>query len=422
LAGLHYAHELTDFDGTPLGVVHRDFTPHNVFVTFEGQVKVLDFGIAKLNVSSVETRTGMVKGKIRYMPPEQILGRAVDRRADIYAAGVMLWQAATGVPLWRDQADAAIMMQVAHGEIPTPETVNPDVHPQLARICVKALAFDPAARHESAAELENELEEVLRDLGDHVTSRDVGRVVSDLFLDLRQSTKMMIEQQLSGSVSRTWPVRLPEVAIMGSDEASARRDTRSATEVAPLKPTLQRRGVAIAAGAILALLGVALLLWIRPRASAPEPSVSSSVGRPAAAVSSAPPSSPPARLGKLRLSAQPAEARLFLDGELLPSNPHERSLPLDGAQHDVRAELRGYVAKDERLVLERDVNLELRLERARPSERVRTPPPVSRRPSAPQPAPSQPKAAGSTAVSGTNCNRPFFIDERGIKRMLPECL
>src|SRR5262245_11824303 len=154
LAGLHYAHEVTDFDGTPLGVVHRDMTPHNVFVTFEGQVKVLDFGIAKLGTSMIETQAGVIKGKLRYMPPEQISGEAIDRRADVYAVGVMLWEAAAGERLWKGHSDATIMNRVLNGEIPSPREKRPDLSEELERIVMKSLSADRNDRYASASDLE----------------------------------------------------------------------------------------------------------------------------------------------------------------------------------------------------------------------------------------------------------------------------
>src|SRR5690349_17441022 len=126
-SGLHHAHELTDYDGTPLGVVHRDVTPHNVFVTYDGQVKVVDFGIAKALNSSAETRTGVLKGKVAYMAPEQARGERVDRRADVFSVGVMMWEAATGRRLWKGVPDLTVLHRLINGDIPSPRGIDPDV-------------------------------------------------------------------------------------------------------------------------------------------------------------------------------------------------------------------------------------------------------------------------------------------------------
>src|SRR5262249_46403785 len=116
LAGLQYAHELTDYDGTALKIVHRDVSPHNVFITYDGQVKVVDFGIAKAAVRSAETGTGIVKGKISYMAPEQALSHPVDRRADVFSVGIILWELITGERFWGHLSEVQILQKMAFGE------------------------------------------------------------------------------------------------------------------------------------------------------------------------------------------------------------------------------------------------------------------------------------------------------------------
>jgi serine/threonine-protein kinase len=144
--GLHYAHELVDYDGTPLQLVHRDCSPQNVFVTYDGEVKVLDFGIAKAADSATMTRTGVLKGKVPYMPPEQLDGTHVDRRADIFAIGAMIWEAATGVRLWKGLNDIQIAHRLHQKDIPTPSSFEPTVDPKLEPICMKAQAERPHER------------------------------------------------------------------------------------------------------------------------------------------------------------------------------------------------------------------------------------------------------------------------------------
>src|SRR5262249_40130772 len=108
LEGLHYAHTLRDFNGKPLAIVHRDVTPQNVFLTYDGQVKLLDFGVAKAIDTNLETRAGFMKGKPSYMAPEQLNG-VVDPRIDVYAAGVILWEAISGRKMWLGRSEIEIL-------------------------------------------------------------------------------------------------------------------------------------------------------------------------------------------------------------------------------------------------------------------------------------------------------------------------
>ncbi len=199
LAGLQYAHDLADFDGSPLGVVHRDVTPHNVFVTYDGQVKVVDFGIAKAMNSSHETRTGMLKGKVGYMAPEQAKGERVDRRADIFSVGVMLWEAAVGRRLWKGLNEVQILHQLLSGEIPSPRSMRPDISQQLEAIIMKSLAIDREGRFGSASEMQAALDEMMDAGSERSTLREVGRLISGTFDEERKKLKVIIEQQVAKS-------------------------------------------------------------------------------------------------------------------------------------------------------------------------------------------------------------------------------
>ncbi len=197
LAGLHHAHEVRDLDGSALDIVHRDATPHNVFLTYSGQVKVVDFGIAKALSSSTETRTGVLKGKVHYMAPEQAEGEKVDRRADVFSAGMMLWESLAGHRPFRRMPDAAVMNKIIRGDIPSPFTVDPALPAPLEAICMKALAHDRDARFATAADMATALEEALESLGDRTTVRDAAKVVDRHFAEDRDAMKRLVESQVA---------------------------------------------------------------------------------------------------------------------------------------------------------------------------------------------------------------------------------
>jgi len=217
LAGLHYAHELADFDGTQLQVVHRDATPHNIFVTYAGQVKVVDFGIAKALGSSAETRAGVLKGKVAYMAPEQALGEKVDRRADVFAVGMMLWEALAGRRPFKGQNDIVILQKLVNGEIPSPGTVREDVPELLEAICMKALAHQREERYATAEEMQRALENALEKLGERPQLRTVGDLMTKGFAEERLRIRSVIEAQMS-NIRATGEYPAPDLALAGKTQ------------------------------------------------------------------------------------------------------------------------------------------------------------------------------------------------------------
>ncbi|MDF2696094.1 MAG: Serine/threonine protein kinase PrkC, regulator of stationary phase [Labilithrix sp.] len=214
LQGLHYAHEATDYSGEPLRLVHRDVSPQNVFVTFDGQVKVLDFGIAKAATSSHVTQAGTIKGKVRYMPPEQFAGGDIDRRADVFAIGVVLWEAATGQKLWKGTSDSDVIANILRGNIPAPRDRKSDADERLDAIVRKALAFDPEDRYASCLELQEDLETFMESTTIRSSTKDLGVFVSELFAETRRERHRVIDEQ----VRRATAESSGEYRVLGAGE------------------------------------------------------------------------------------------------------------------------------------------------------------------------------------------------------------
>lgn len=191
LAGLHYAHDLRDYDGTALGVVHRDISPSNIFITYQGVVKILDFGIAKATTKLSETRTGQIKGKLSYMAPEQARGKAIDRRADVWSMGVTLFETCTGVRLFKGESDVDTLQRVLTGDINTILKEEEDKLPALLfPIVEKSLARRVEDRFESADVMRKTLAEVLPQLDG--PEPDVEGFLREHFEELAESQRAMV--------------------------------------------------------------------------------------------------------------------------------------------------------------------------------------------------------------------------------------
>lgn len=291
LLGLQYAHDLRDFDGEPLGIVHRDVSPLNVLVTFDGQAKLVDFGIAKSSDSSQETKTGVLKGRVAYMAPEQAWGSTVDRRADVYAVGVMIWEAAAGRRLWSGKNDVEILARLLKEDPPTLRAVRPEAPEDLTAICARAMAKRPEDRYASAAELLDDLETHLSRRRDAMTMREIGSLVANAFSEERRKMNVLVEEAVlrvrggpRSGVVPTFEVHLRGTPsgkhLIGENEpsvvsrvatavgvpasavtASSQPPAAPTSSPAPAsRPWWRARHVAVGAGAAAALLGLLLVV------------------------------------------------------------------------------------------------------------------------------------------------------------------
>jgi serine/threonine protein kinase len=181
LQALHHAHERTAADGTPLEVVHRDVTPSNVMVGYEGVVKLLDFGVAKANQRSTESRSGAIKGKIAYLSPEQCRGIVVDRRSDIFSLGIVLFEMLTCKRLFKRDSDFDAMLAITSEQVPPPSRARPGLSPAIDRIVLTALDKDRDHRYASAAAMLDDLESVATAERHLMSSAALGKFMRELF-------------------------------------------------------------------------------------------------------------------------------------------------------------------------------------------------------------------------------------------------
>lgn len=185
-AGLHAAHELTSPDGESLGVVHRDVSPQNIMISYDGHTQITDFGIAYAAEKVGHTAEGTLKGKLAYMSPEHAGAKKLDRRADIFSLGVVLWEAVCMQRLFREANEAATLRRVLAADVPSPSLVRPEIPIELEQIILKALALDPDDRFATAGDMADELERLLMSSGEVVGPRQLTLVMKKFFRDRRR--------------------------------------------------------------------------------------------------------------------------------------------------------------------------------------------------------------------------------------------
>jgi DNA-binding response OmpR family regulator/tRNA A-37 threonylcarbamoyl transferase component Bud32 len=217
LTGLDYAHRLSDEDGAPLGLIHRDVSPQNVLISYEGEVKLTDFGIARVVEHESELRLpGNLHGKFGYMSPEQVNGQALDQRSDIFSAGIVLYEMLTGQRLFRGKTPRVTIDMIKKMEIVSPCATNPDVPPDVERIAMKALARDREERYQTVGALLGELSRAAEALADRASRRDLAVYMRRQFgaLAAREPGSMRPRERMSGfSLTASNRVPIGEILV-----------------------------------------------------------------------------------------------------------------------------------------------------------------------------------------------------------------
>ena len=407
--GLHFAHELTDPAGGPLDLVHRDVNPANVIVTYTGEVKIIDFGVAKVSTTAKKTLTGVIKGKIAYMAPEHILARRVDRRSDIYSTGVMLWELLLGRPLFARDCDVATMYAVMNDPIPRPSDERPELPPQLDTIVARALARTPGDRFETADDMRAALDELAATLP-KVDPRALGRMMEDLFGSARAQAKRSITQ----SRSLAHNVALVMKAITAPPTAV--RATAALTTVvlrsAPPAAARRRRRLAIGS-ALVGALGVLAIVAVgtgraaRPIDHVPAVAVLASAALPSAPVAPAalapaplPPATDAPLQGTLTIETRP-NAVVALDGATIERGSFSRRVTASGS-HELVVRIPGHAAVRRSISIVADHETRLKIDPARRTTMIVPGEPTGDRTATAATRPPGPPAAPQDQASGSS--------------------
>jgi len=308
-AGLDYAHKLKDFQGKSLNIIHRDISPQNVFLTYEGDVKIVDFGIAKAASQSTITQVGMIKGKVAYMSPEQAAGKVIDHRSDIFSTGILLYELLAGCRMFTGDDTLQILSKVREGEFTPLATLKGGLPGKLYDIAAKALAKDPEDRYQSCADMQADIEECIFRLNLRPSGRSMAEYLKILFAEeIEAEGKRMADAAGAGAASDQAQEAESERRSVGTPPAQkppapkaepALPAKAAPPQVRPMPPEPAKGGkkgalAAVAGVAVLALLGGAYYLMGKGPAGTTAPVPAAKAPAPAAPQASPSPPAPSA--------------------------------------------------------------------------------------------------------------------------------
>ncbi|MCC6899656.1 MAG: serine/threonine protein kinase [Polyangiaceae bacterium] len=328
--GLGYAHEMKDDQGQPLGLVHRDVCPQNVFLTYKGEVKLIDFGIARAAGRIAQTTLGRVKGKFSYMAPEQVLGRDFDHRVDLFALGATLYETAVGARLFSGIDESETLHKLLFEEIPDPTARVQGFPPALAKVLMRALKGEPDQRHQSARELAQELDDFVRMSGVERPQAMLAECLNALFESDRKAQEESIEALRTAGFDT-----VTESAVLD----------RSSGVVTVRPEPAKARGVwpyAAAGFAVVLTVGALGLALKRDRVPVPAPSPLPSAAAAATDVS-------------VEVTTQPdVEATVLVAGVSAQGRPRRATLPRGEAPVTIEVSAPGFESTKVSVVPDRD--------------------------------------------------------------------
>jgi tRNA A-37 threonylcarbamoyl transferase component Bud32 len=357
--GLDFAHTLTTAEGEPLRIVHRDVTPPNIMVAWNGTVKVLDFGIARAAeaIRPSLTDPGMVKGKMSYVAPELLEGKTADARSDLFSLGAVLHELLTGRQLFSGQNDLETLNQVKEKQIPPPSAFNPGVKPALDGVVLRALSRDPDKRYASAGEMGDELEELV------LRKNYSPRLLGDKARDLAQEEG---ETAAAGTIARAVAPGTvadapgPVPAAVGREDSSVIVDESRGRAKPPALPAaaaraqLSRRSAALWVTVAALCLVSGALLGAALRGSGAEPAVAAAP----------PPAFPPVETARVALDSAPQGATVVaaVDGQRLGETPLLLTLPRGQTTLEVVLHKAGFAPQPFKVIPHQDKDVVARLE------------------------------------------------------------
>ena len=320
-AGLAYAHEKRGLDGTPLDIVHRDVSPQNVIVTFSGDVKIVDFGIAKSTaaVAAEKTTAGQLKGKVPYMSPEQARGEELDHRSDIFALGIMLFELTTGRRLFKAKSDYETLRLICDRDYPRPSQVKPDYPLALEAVVMRALEKDVTKRYQSARDMQAEIEAFIREEKIAASTVSLSTWMNYLFEEKIAAQKTVLQD-----VKQLADVIATQQVDAGADWMKETSFTIGAATITGTDLTgfheLKKRQTRMFVG-----LGLAVAVLGGGGAF-----VAMKAKKAQATVVAPPPLEPEVKRGKVTVTSEPDHAYVRIAGELQGQTPlSAEKLPID---------------------------------------------------------------------------------------------